>query len=134
MGLTTSSPQAAGVLSGQQQDHLPEAWAALRAGDRAVQVHWDDGVWSLALVLTASAEGTIPGLPQGPRHPCAVGAGYSGGTGDIGMGGQTVPGKALAGTLTTPMQPRRDADRPQPLGRRKVKETLGGGQLWRAPP
>lgn len=102
MGLTTSSPQAAGVLSGQQQDHLPEAWAALRAGDRAVQVHWDDGVWSLALVLTASAEGTIPGLPQGPRHPCAVGAGYSGGTGDIGMVGADCPGQGARWDINHP--------------------------------
>lgn len=63
MGLTTNSPQAAWILCGPEQGHLPKAGTGLRAGARAVQVHWDDGVLSLALVLAASAEGAVPGLP-----------------------------------------------------------------------
>lgn len=89
MGLTTNSPQATGVLSGYEQDHLSKAGTALRArGAWAVQVHGDDGVLSLAMVLAASTEGAVPGLPQGPRHPCAVRAGCSGGRGGTeGSGG-----------------------------------------------
>lgn len=74
----TDSPQAAGVLGRQEQGHLPKSRAALRAGIRAAQIHRDDGVWGLALVLAAAAEGTVPGLPQGPRHPHAVSAGTLG--------------------------------------------------------
>ena len=81
VGLTTNSPQAAGILGGYEQDHLPKAGTALGAGAWAVQVHGDDGVLSLAMVLAASTEGAVPGLPQGPRHPCAVRAGCSGGHG-----------------------------------------------------
>lgn len=33
----------------------------------------------MTLVLAAATEGAVPGLPQGPRHPHAVGAGCSGG-------------------------------------------------------
>lgn len=107
MGLTANRPQAAGILSGQEQGHLPKTWAGLRAGLRAAQVHWDDGVGSLALVPAASAEGAVPGLPHGPRHPRAVGAGCSGGHGgargtEAGGETQTVPGSTLPGTLTIP--------------------------------
>lgn len=79
MGLTTHSPQAAGILSGREQGYLPKAWTALRARAWAVQVHRDDGVLSLALVLAAPAQGAVPGLPQSPWHPRAVSAGCSGG-------------------------------------------------------
>lgn len=108
MGLTTNGPQAAGILSGQEQGHLPETWAGLRrAGPRAVQVHWDDGVRSLAQVLTASAQGAVPGLPQSPRHPRAVcagcGGGHSGAQGTEASGDtQTVPDLTLPGTLPIP--------------------------------
>lgn len=79
VGLTTHSPQAAGILSGHEQGHLPKAWAALRARARAVQVHWDDDVLSLALVLAASTQGAVPDLSQSPWHPSAVSASCSGG-------------------------------------------------------
>lgn len=106
MGLTANCPQAAGVLGGLQQGHLPEAWATFRAGTWAAQVHWDDCIWSLALVLAAATEGAVPSLPQGPRHACAVCAGCNGHGEVPGADGggetQTIPGQALPGKLTTP--------------------------------
>ena len=118
MGLTANSPQAAGILGGQEQSHLPEAWAAFRAGAWAAQAHWDNGVRSLALVLGAATEGAVPGLPQGPRHPRAVCAGCSGHGGVQGTeeGGetQTVPGQTLPGKLTTPRVDLEGCRGPQP--------------------
>lgn len=128
-GLTTNSPQAAGILGGQEQGHLPKAGTGLRTGARADRVHRDDGVRSLALVLAASAERAVPGLPQGPRHPRAVRAGCSGGMGDSedsgGWGDPDCP----------KLEPPWDKDHPKAdlegyrwasdMGSRRVKETLG---------
>ena len=132
MGLTANRPQAAGVLSGLQQGHLPEAWATFRAGTWAAQVHRDDCIWSLALVLAAATEGAVPSLPQGPRHARAVCAGCSGhgevpGT-EEGGETQTVQGQTLPGKLTTPEQTWRDAGGLS-HGHRMAKETLGSTRL-----
>lgn len=130
MGLTTNRSQAAGILGGQEQGHLPKTWAGLRAGPWAARVHWDDGVGSLALVLAAPTEGAVPGLPQGPRHPCAVGAGCSGGHGgargtEAGGETQSVPGLTLPGTLTTPKADLEGDRWVSALGGRWDEETLG---------
>ena len=132
MGLTANHPQAAGVLGGLQQGHLPKAQATFRAGARADPVHRDDRVWSLALVLAAATEGAVPSLPQGPRHACAVCAGCSGdgevpGTEEGGKT-QTIPGQTLPGKLTTPRADLEGCRGPR-HGHRRAKETLGSTRL-----
>lgn len=129
-GLTTNRPQAAGILSGQEQGHLPKTWAGLRAGPWAAQVHWDNGVGSLAPVLAASTEGAVPGLPQGPRHARAVSASCSGGQGgtqgtEVGGKTQTIPGLTFPGTLTIPKADLEGGRWASAMGGRWDEETLG---------